>query len=296
MTEWQTVATEQQGVLRRGQCDLPRRTATVVRRGLVPLGRNALVVAGSAPSAERALWLAACEIGDPMALSGLAALWLYGVPVAPPEQPEVLVPRPRVVTGSGVARVHRVVARELVRARVVRGLRVTSVPVALRRAGAEADAAALVTYVEHVLRLRLATVGQLWRALGHGLVGAAALRDALAVADPESHSEWERRLAALIRQAGLPRPRRQARLGGDRTYWTDFLFERHCLAVEVDGFAAHARPEEFVYGLRRSRRIRIAHGIDVLTYAPVEIRDRPDEVVGEIAAELARRERALHSA
>jgi very-short-patch-repair endonuclease len=161
--------------------------------------------------------------------------------------------------------------------------------VALRRAAVEMPFPAFTTVVEHVLRLRLATEAQLHRALGHGLVGAAALRDALTVVSAESQSLWERRLASLIRQAGLPKPRRQAPLGSDPTYWVDFLFERWALAVEVDGFAVHAQPEAFAYGLRRMRRLHVRDGVDVLAYAPVEIRDHGAAVVTEIAEALARR-------
>ncbi len=292
MANWHEVAAAQHGVIRRGQGGLSRHRAdTEIRSGgLVRHGRRALVVAASAPSPDRALWIAACEIGEPMAVSGVAALRLYGVPVGlSPERPEVLVPRWRSGAWGRVARVCPVVACELARARTAGGHRVASVPVSLRRASVDLDFACFVTTVEHVLRLRLATAGQLWRALGHGLVGAQALRDALALADPASHSTWERRLAVLIRRAGLPRPRRQARLQGEPTYWVDFLFEPWGLAVEVDGFVVHAQPDAFVYGLRRARRLRLQHGIDVLSYAPAEIRDHPHEVVAEIATELQRR-------
>lgn len=109
------------------------------------------------------------------------------------------------------------------------------------------------------------------------------------VTSAESQSLWERRLAAMLRRAGLPRPRRQVPIGGEPTYWVDFLFERWGLAVEVDGFSVHARPEAFAYGLRRARRLHVRHGLDVLAYAPVEIRDRGPEVVTEIAEALAAR-------
>jgi very-short-patch-repair endonuclease len=258
--------------------------------GVVPHGRHTLVVASGATTPERGLWAAVTEVGEPCAVSASAALWLYDVPAAAvPECPEVLVARhrrPRRVAG---ARVQRVVPRELARARSVRGLPVASVPVAVRRAAAELQPATLADVVEHVLRMRLSTREQLRRALGHGLVGAGRLRAALEVTSPESHSRWERRLAALIRDAGLPRPRRQARVGDAPGYWVDFLFDPWGIGVEVDGFALHAQPETFAYGLRRTRRLRVRHGIEVLAYAPVEIRDHGAEVVAEIAALLKAR-------
>ena len=257
---------------------------------LLPAGRHALVAAIGAPTPERALWAAATEVGPPAALSGAAALWLYGVPVpAFPERPELLVPRSRTMQGTPGVRVQRVVARELARTRTARGLPVVSVPVAVRRAGAELPLAALTDVVEHVLRMRLTTYEQLRRMLGHGLVGARALRDAMAVTGPDSHSVWERRLATLIRQARLPRPRRQARIGREPAYWVDFLFEPWGVAVEVDGFAAHAQPETFASGLRRTRRLTARYGLEVLAYAPTEIRDNGPAVVAEIAGLLAAR-------
>lgn len=288
MEEWHALAARQHGVIRVGTGGLSRvRARDEVRAGtLVPYGRYAVVASMSPATAERALWVSLAEVGLPAAVSGVAALWLYGVPVELPDRVEVLVPRarrrPRVPA-------RRVVARELARSRTVRGLPVVSVPVAVRRAGAELPFAALVDVVEHVLRLRLTTQEQLRRALGHGLVGAAALREALTATSVDSHSLWERRLAAMLRAAGLPRPRRQALVGREPAYWVDFLFEPWQVAVEVDGFAVHAQPAAFTYGLRRSRRLRLRHGLDVLAYAPVEIRDHGAAVVAEIAAALAAR-------
>lgn len=288
---WHDVAAHQHGVVRRGAA-LPRQRADAeLRRGaLRRQGRHALVVAGSPASVERDLWIAACEVGEPLTFTGTTALSLYGVPVPKVQTvPIVLVPRSRVAARTRVARVHRVVARELARSRTAHGHQVTSVPVSVRRAGVELTVGQLAEVVEHVLRLRLSTTEQLRRTLGRGLVGAAALRAALDLVCPDSHGVWERRLAALIRAAGLPRPRRQAPVPGETTYWLDFLFPQWSLAVEVDGFLVHATPETFVYGLRRTRRLQVRHGIDVLAYAPVEIRDRGEDVVAEIAAELRRR-------
>lgn len=291
MESWRQAAAERHGVVRRGDAGLSHRgAAREVRTGaLVPFGHHALVVSMGAATPERALWAAVMEIGSPAALSGTAALWLYGVPISLPDRPEVLIPRHRARRRLSSVRVQRVVRRELARTRTARGLPVVSVPVAVRRAAAELPFSALVDVVEHVLRMRLTTYEQLGRALGHGLVGAQALRDAISVTDPDSHSRWERRLADLIRRAGLPRPRRQALVGRDPAYWVDFLFEPWGVAVEVDGFAVHAQPESFTYALRRTRRLRVMHGLDVLAYAPVEIRDQGAAVVTEIARCLAAR-------
>lgn len=290
--DWHQVAAQQHGVISRRDAALSRGTVERhVRSGLlVPDGRHVLVAAGAPPTPERTLWAAVTEVGAPATLSGVAALWLYGVPgTSLPDRPEVLIPRCRATRRLATARVRQVVARELARSRTVRRLRVVSVPVAVRRAAPELGSAALADVVEHVLRLRLATAEQLWRALGHGLVGAGVLREVLAVTDPGSQSRWERRLAWLIRAARLPRPRQQALVTGIPPYWVDFLFEQWGVAVEVDGFATHARPEAFTYGLRRARRLRVLHGLDVLSYAPVEIRDHGPAVIAEIAALLAER-------
>ena len=292
MSDWQRVAAQRDGVIRRGEAGLTRKAAAAgVRAGsLTRYGRYTLVAALGARTREQELWAALTEVGSPALVSGATALWLYGIPVAAlPDRTELLIPRRRANRRVQGATVRRVVGRELARSRTARGFPVTSVPVAVRRAGAELAPPELTEAVEHVLRLRLCTAGQLHRALGHGLVGADALRSALAVTDPASHSVWERRLASLIRRAGLPRPRRQALVGTEPAYWVDFLFDRWRLAVEVDGFAVHARPDSFVYGLRRRRRLRIRDGLDVLSYAPAEIRDRGEAVIAEIAALLAAR-------
>lgn len=211
MEQWQQVAARQHGVVRRDTPGLSRHRSRreVKIGGFVPHGRHTLLVGPAADTPERRLWAAVAEVGSPCAVSGAAALWLYGVPVPElPERPEILIPRHRWPRSVDGARVQRVVVREMARARTSRGLPVASVPVAVRRSSVELSAHALAAVVEHVLRMRLTTREQLRRALGHGLVGAARLRSALEVTSPESHSFWERRLATLIRDAGLPRPQR----------------------------------------------------------------------------------------
>ena len=291
MEAWRAVAASRYGVVPRGAADLTRRRVErELRSGALRLvGRRALVDTMAPPTPERALWAAVTDVGDGALLSGRAALWAYGAPVEVPDRPEVLVPRSHAVPRSPVATVRRVVPRETARRRTARGLPVVSVPVAVRRAAAETAFRDYVTLVEHVLRLRLATETQLRRCLGRGLVGASALRTALEVVTAESHSLWERRLAALIRRAGLPRPRRQVRVSTDPTYWVDFLFADFGVAVEVDGFAAHGGPGEFAYALRRARRLQVRGGLVVLAFSPAEIEADPSGVVTEIAAALVAR-------
>jgi very-short-patch-repair endonuclease len=148
----------------------------------------------------------------------------------------------------------------------------TSLPSAvLERAYAEAQVRRLVTPDD--VRAELAT---------HR--GAPAMRRILDTTEP-TRNAIERRLAALVRRAGLPRPKYNAPLHG---YEVDALWEAERLVVETDGWATHGHRAAFERDRAKAADL-VARGYVVLRFTWRQIVSDPDLVAARIAAALARR-------
>jgi very-short-patch-repair endonuclease len=118
-----------------------------------------------------------------------------------------------------------------------------------------------------------------------GRPGVPVLREILAPGPPgRIRSEAERRLLALVRAAGLPRPRVNARIDG---YEVDFLWPDHRLVVEVDGHAFHSNRPQRERDSRRDRDLAV-HGYLVLRVTWRQIDREPEALVARIAALLER--------
>jgi very-short-patch-repair endonuclease len=180
---------------------------------------------------------------------------------------------------SGV-RVHR---RRLTRDEWVTrdGVRLTTPARTIADLAPSLPAVDLQRLVEEAQLRRLATRKQL-TAYGRG---RPALRAALAAHDePQlTRSEAERRLLELVRAAGLPRPRTNARVLGMEV---DMLWPAERLIVEVDGFATHGPKPAFERDRRRDGRL-LAAGYRVLRVTWRQIVEEPAQVIAWIAATLA---------
>jgi very-short-patch-repair endonuclease len=118
-----------------------------------------------------------------------------------------------------------------------------------------------------------------------GRPGVPVLREILAPGPPgRIRSEAERRLLALVRAAGLPRPRVNARIDG---YEVDFLWPDHRLVVEVDGHAFHSNRPQRERDSRRDQDLAV-HGYLVLRVTWRQIDREPEALVARIAALLER--------
>jgi very-short-patch-repair endonuclease len=100
-----------------------------------------------------------------------------------------------------------------------------------------------------------------------------------------SASELERRFIDLIRRARLPLPESNLLTGRTRP---DLVWRDERVLVELDSRGFHA---DWIAGRtdRGKDRKRTLQGWTCLRYVPEDIRDRPLEVVAEIAAALALR-------
>ena len=111
--------------------------------------------------------------------------------------------------------------------------------------------------------------------------GVAALRALLA--EPlMTRSEAEREFRALIEQAGLPRPRVNAKIG---SYEVDFFWREAQLVVEVDGFAFHGSRTAFERDRRKQAEL-VARGLRVSRVTWRQLADEPLAVVARVAAAL----------
>ena len=99
-----------------------------------------------------------------------------------------------------------------------------------------------------------------------------------------TRSEAEERFLALIRQAGLPAPRVNARLHG---YEVDFYWPAQRCVVEIDGFRFHSTRRASEHDRRKDGVLQAA-GIAVLRFTWRQLLDEPLAVIGRLAALLAR--------
>ena len=100
-----------------------------------------------------------------------------------------------------------------------------------------------------------------------------------------TRSELERRLAEIVRAAGLPRPRFNVRVG---RHEVDVLWERERVIVETDGWAAHGHRAAFEHDRARDAELQ-AHGYTVLRFTWRQVFDQPLLVAAWIAQVLAGR-------
>lgn len=116
--------------------------------------------------------------------------------------------------------------------------------------------------------------------------GTRALRELLeAERGPGfSKKEAERRMHALIHEAGLPPPRRNVRVAG---YEVDFYWPEHCYVLEVDGYAFHSRPSDFERDRRRDQDL-VAAGIRCSRVTWRQIEGDALGVIGRLATALVR--------
>jgi very-short-patch-repair endonuclease len=243
----------------------------VVHPGVYAVGHPALM-----PWARELAALLACGIHSALSHRTAAVLWgllaALGGPVHVTRQG-----RRRTLTGVVV---HE--TGELGDVRLREGLRVTS-PARTLLDLAAAQSRELDRAVEQALISDLVTPAQLAAELSPRRPGVARLRAALQTEPSLTRSEAERRLLALLRRAGLPRPRTNVRVG---RHEVDLLWATERLVVEVDGFAFHSGRAAFERDRLRDADLQLA-GYRVFRITWRELAGQPEAVVARIAGALA---------
>lgn len=129
---------------------------------------------------------------------------------------------------------------------------------------------------------RLAIPAEVRAALQPGRRGTAVLRALLDGGPPLTRSEAERRLLALVRRAGLPRPLTNVRVG---PFEVDAFWPAGGLVVEVDGYAFHSSRAAFERDRLRDAALQAA-GHRVMRVTWRQITEQPEAVAIRLAALL----------
>jgi very-short-patch-repair endonuclease len=112
--------------------------------------------------------------------------------------------------------------------------------------------------------------------------GAARLGAQLRGMPARTRSRAERRLLDLIRDAGLPEPEVNAKVG---SWEVDLLWRDQGLAVEIDGYDSHSSPRAFERDYRKNAELE-AGGLQVLRVSADQVRGEPEITLARIQRRL----------
>jgi very-short-patch-repair endonuclease len=118
---------------------------------------------------------------------------------------------------------------------------------------------------------------------GPGRHGAALLASVLN--DPIGHSELERRFLRLVARAGLPAPRTQVIVRGERTMRVDAIWPPQRVIAEVMGHRFHCTALDLRRDAQRRNELQ-ALGFDVLEFTAYGIGREPGRVVADLRRHL----------
>jgi very-short-patch-repair endonuclease len=287
------LATAQQGVAHRRQLRalgfssgaIAHRVRAGRLHGYLPsvfaVGHRALPVHG--PEVAALL-----HTGDNAVLSHrtAAALWGFGHTSATRLEVTVIG---RHVRELPRLRVYRVSAVDLRDVRMLHGLPVTAPARTMIDFAAEASIDEVIAALAEARVRRLVTDAELEAAMRRAPLrtGVARVRSALAdelgLGRQHTRNDAERRLLALIAQAGLPPPIANARVLGMEV---DLLWPTERVVVEFDGWAAHGHPAAFERDRRRGQVLSAA-GYTVFRVTWRQLTEEPVAVAVRLAHTLA---------
>jgi len=144
--------------------------------------------------------------------------------------------------------------------------------------------------IERFLRDRLIKPDELAGVLASlsGSAGQDARRRIVRISVDNPWSGGERGLHQLLRDAALRGWEANPVLAIDgRSYYPDLLFRTQRLVVEFDGYEIHSRPDVFEADRARQNAL-VEAGYQVLRYTWKQLTGRPDAVVRQLRAVLAR--------
>ncbi len=246
------------------------------------------LTAGQAEDPPEVMDLAAyLAAGEPVVLSGPSAARVYGMSL-PDAPPCITVPRSRHLTLPGVTQLRgRVDDPEAV---VIYGILVTV------KARTAVDCLRLLpledarAFLDRALQHRWISAASLERRAAEGdlLRGIAQLRDLAREARTGTHSEAERRAAALFAADGITGWVANFEVrSGSLIAIVDFGFPELRLAVEIDGRAWHVDRDQFQRDRERQNAL-VNAGWTVLRFTWEDVTEAPDRMIAEVKAALAR--------
>lgn len=257
----------------------------VCRGSLMREHPSAYFVGHVAPTPLGSETAALLSVREGAALSHHTAAALWGIG---PAAPEVHI----VVMGGWAGRragvhIHRTVVVDARDLRIREGLPVTSPARTLLDQAAVSTARRLEHMFNEALVRKLVRPADIEDVLvrGRGRTGRGLLRALLddEIDPARLRSGSERRLLALIRQAGLPEPLVNAPLHG---FEADLYWPTHRLVVEVDSYGFHTTTWAYERDRRKDAVLR-AQGLPPMRFSRRQIRDQPFLVIAQIAGGLA---------
>ena len=229
--------------------------------------------------------------GERSFISHRSAAFVWGMRKGPSPLVEVSVVGLGCRSRKGI-RVHRIQAIDKREVQRERRLRVSSPARAVLEVAAVGTRDELVDVIDAGLALRRFTPGDLKLVLARNRPcrGAARLAEVLAddTAMAISRSRAEKALLRLIRDAGLPMPETNVKLG---RYEPDFVWREQRLIVELDSATYHSGPGVFQRDREKDLVFRGAR-FDVLRPTRAHVIFEPTRVLVLLAQALARREAA----
>ena len=143
--------------------------------------------------------------------------------------------------------------------------------------------------IDSAIRLQLSSPEVLARRLeslrGSGRWGCRLVEEM--ITDSGGHTHLERRFLELVREAGLPTPRKQVvfRSDGRHIARVDFFFEAFQMVVEVSGQKGHASPAERARDAQRRNELQDL-GVRVFEYTFDDVTKRSEMVRRTLLARL----------
>jgi len=211
------------------------------------------------------------------------AAWRWGLTPAPPQVIELGVPGPRrPPAGVSLMRTGRLRPDDVV---LDAPFPTTSVPRTLLDLAARYERRPLLRALAEAEFRHDLRPADVEGTLRRGHPGSARLRAALAEHVPghgTTKSGLERRFRRGLIARGIELPERNVRLG---RWEVDCLWRAERLVVELDG-AQHERPHQAAVDADRDLWLR-ARGYVVRRYGDRQVRERPGDVIGDLAAAFA---------
>jgi predicted transcriptional regulator of viral defense system len=242
-------------------------------------------VGHTAPSKEADLWAAVLYAGPDAELSHTSAAHHRGLIIYPPDVIHVSTPRVKVKSIPGFIQVHA--GRSNLERSTHEGIPTTTVTQTVLDLAADPSHFKLLRRALAVLDYRdELNIRAVERICGKGRAGSKALKNALAIHQPElahANGELEEALLYLCECFNIPVPRFNRRMYGFLVdaYWPD-----HNLVVEVDGLANHSKRAQIRTDRRKELTLR-AHGLQVVRYDWPLVTGAPEEVGADLLRQLA---------
>lgn len=250
--------------------------------GVYVVGHTAL-----APYAREQAALLAC--GEPAVISHHSAAYLWGLVPEPP-QVDVTVIGHQCRQKRGI-RLHRTSALEKRDLRRRHGVPVTSPARTLIDFAVTATSTELDDAIGEARANRLIRAGELEAAVARAGRRAGAGRVRAFLKDEEepalTRSKAERRFRGFLRQARLPQPKVNVRIG---RHEVDFLWEREKVVLEVDGWGFHGHRQAFEHDRKKDMALAdLGYHVIRVTYR--HFTEEPLALIAHIARVLDRRSR-----